>query len=240
MTHADQLALQAAAGRASSTTAGDSRPTTPCSRSNARCEPPSQRAFQLKGVAAMRKVDALTIDIQLEAPDAVLPEKLQFVAMMNKAWSEKHGVGPRAGLQRQAGDLRGPQRQRHRAVQAGALRARRAHRAAAPRRLVGLVPTGAAATSTSVELGHDQVRRDAAGGAGLGRGRPGARPAVPGHRPAEGRPAARAAADAPTSASSTWPSTSRATNCRTATSRAATRSRTCACARRSTTRSTCR
>ena len=54
--------------------------------------PPSQRAFQLRGVAAIRKVDALTIDIQLEAPDAVLPEKLQFVAMMNKAWCEKHGI----------------------------------------------------------------------------------------------------------------------------------------------------
>jgi peptide/nickel transport system substrate-binding protein len=54
--------------------------------------PTSQRAFQLKGVTAVRKVDGLTIDIQLEAPDAVLPEKLQFVAMMSKAWSEKHGV----------------------------------------------------------------------------------------------------------------------------------------------------
>ena len=54
--------------------------------------PTSQRAFQLKGVAAIRKVDAYTIDIQLEAPDAVLPEKLQFVAMMSKAWCEKHGV----------------------------------------------------------------------------------------------------------------------------------------------------
>ncbi len=54
--------------------------------------PSSQRAFQLKGVSAVRKVDGLTIDIQLEAPDAVLPEKLQFVAMMSKAWCEKHGV----------------------------------------------------------------------------------------------------------------------------------------------------
>ncbi len=53
---------------------------------------PSQRAFQLKGVSAVRKVDALTIDIQLEAPDAVLPEKLQYVAMMNKAWCDKHGL----------------------------------------------------------------------------------------------------------------------------------------------------
>lgn len=53
---------------------------------------PSQRAFQLKGVTAVRKLDPLTLEVQLEAPDAVLPEKLQFVAMMNKAWSEKHGV----------------------------------------------------------------------------------------------------------------------------------------------------
>ena len=54
--------------------------------------PPSQRAFQLKGVGSIRKIDPLTIEIQLEAPDAVLPEKLQFVAIMSKAWCEKHGV----------------------------------------------------------------------------------------------------------------------------------------------------
>jgi peptide/nickel transport system substrate-binding protein len=55
-------------------------------------EAPSQRAFQLKGVTAIRKIDALTLEIQLEAPDAVLPEKLQYVAMMNKAWAEKNNV----------------------------------------------------------------------------------------------------------------------------------------------------
>ncbi|MEO5735613.1 MAG: ABC transporter substrate-binding protein [Rubrivivax sp.] len=55
--------------------------------------PSSQRAFQLKGVTAVRAVDPLTIEFQLEAPDAVLPEKLQFVAMMSRAWSDKHGVG---------------------------------------------------------------------------------------------------------------------------------------------------
>jgi peptide/nickel transport system substrate-binding protein len=43
-------------------------------------------------VSAVRKIDALTIDIVMDAPDAVLPEKLQFVAIMNKAWCEKHGV----------------------------------------------------------------------------------------------------------------------------------------------------
>jgi peptide/nickel transport system substrate-binding protein len=55
-------------------------------------EAPSQRAFQLKGVSAIRKIDALTLEIQLDAPDAVLPEKLQYVAIMNKAWAERHGV----------------------------------------------------------------------------------------------------------------------------------------------------
>ena len=54
--------------------------------------PTSQRAFHLNGVTAIKKVDALTIDFQLEAPDAVLPEKLQYVAIMSKAWCEKNGV----------------------------------------------------------------------------------------------------------------------------------------------------
>jgi len=54
--------------------------------------PPSQRAFQLKGVKAVKKIDEATIEFQLEAPDAVLPEKLQFISMMSKAWAEKHGV----------------------------------------------------------------------------------------------------------------------------------------------------
>lgn len=54
--------------------------------------PPSQRAFQLKGVKAVKKIDERTIEIQLEAPDAVLPEKLPFIGMMSKAWSERHGV----------------------------------------------------------------------------------------------------------------------------------------------------
>ena len=53
---------------------------------------PSQRAFQLKGVSSARKVDDTTLEIVTEAPDAVLPEKLTFLPMMSRAWSEKHGV----------------------------------------------------------------------------------------------------------------------------------------------------
>jgi peptide/nickel transport system substrate-binding protein len=52
----------------------------------------SQRANQLRGVIGVRKVDELTIDVLLSAPDAVLPEKLWLVAMMSKPWAEKHGV----------------------------------------------------------------------------------------------------------------------------------------------------
>jgi peptide/nickel transport system substrate-binding protein len=53
---------------------------------------PSQRAFQIKGVSGARKVDTLTLDVLLEAPDAVLPEKLHYIGMMSKAWAERHGV----------------------------------------------------------------------------------------------------------------------------------------------------
>jgi len=52
----------------------------------------SQRAFQLRGVVEARKVDDLTVDFILADPDAVLPEKLIYVGMMSKAWSEAHGV----------------------------------------------------------------------------------------------------------------------------------------------------
>jgi peptide/nickel transport system substrate-binding protein len=52
----------------------------------------SQRAFQLRGIAEVRKVDELTVDFLLAAPDAVLPEKLIYVGVMSKAWSAAHGV----------------------------------------------------------------------------------------------------------------------------------------------------
>ncbi|HVG05658.1 MAG TPA: ABC transporter substrate-binding protein, partial [Burkholderiaceae bacterium] len=47
----------------------------------------SQRASQLRGITSVRKVDALTIEILLSAPDAVLPEKLWLIAMMSKPWA---------------------------------------------------------------------------------------------------------------------------------------------------------
>jgi peptide/nickel transport system substrate-binding protein len=52
----------------------------------------SQRSFQLKGVRTATAVDPLTVDLLLDAPDAVLPEKLQYIAIMSRAWSEQHGV----------------------------------------------------------------------------------------------------------------------------------------------------
>ena len=48
-----------------------------------------------------------TVDIILESPDAVLPEKLIYVGIMSKAWSAAHDVIAAAELQRQAGDVRG-------------------------------------------------------------------------------------------------------------------------------------
>ncbi|HUN93676.1 MAG TPA: ABC transporter substrate-binding protein [Burkholderiaceae bacterium] len=52
----------------------------------------SARASQLAGVAAARRVDDLTVDIDLSSPDAVLPEKLWQVAIMSKAWCVEHHV----------------------------------------------------------------------------------------------------------------------------------------------------
>ena len=52
----------------------------------------SQRSFQLRGVQTARKVDDLTVDFLLSAPDAVLPEKFAYVGIMSKAWSATHGV----------------------------------------------------------------------------------------------------------------------------------------------------
>lgn len=54
--------------------------------------PTSQRSFTLKHIAAVKKVDALTVDFQLSAPDAVFPEKLLLVSMMSQAWCKQHGV----------------------------------------------------------------------------------------------------------------------------------------------------
>ena len=53
---------------------------------------PSQRAFQLKGVTAVKKLDDLTLEISMAEPDAVLPEKMVSLAIMSRAWAVKHGV----------------------------------------------------------------------------------------------------------------------------------------------------
>ncbi len=53
---------------------------------------PSQRAFQLKGVVAAKKIDDATLEIDLEAPDAVLPQKFVALPMMSKAWCMAHKV----------------------------------------------------------------------------------------------------------------------------------------------------
>ena len=54
--------------------------------------PSSQRSFTLKGISAVNKVDALTVDFVLSTPDAVLPDKLSNVPMVSQAWCVQHGV----------------------------------------------------------------------------------------------------------------------------------------------------
>lgn len=52
----------------------------------------SQRSSQLRGIIGARKVDALTVDVLLAAPDAVLPEKLWLIGVMSRDWAAQHGV----------------------------------------------------------------------------------------------------------------------------------------------------
>jgi peptide/nickel transport system substrate-binding protein len=52
----------------------------------------SQRSFQLRGINEVRKVDEVTVDFLLAAPDAVLPEKVINVGIMSRAWAAAHGV----------------------------------------------------------------------------------------------------------------------------------------------------
>ena len=52
----------------------------------------SQRKNQMLGITGAKKIDAATIDLLTAQPDAVLPEKLILVGMVNKAWAEKHNV----------------------------------------------------------------------------------------------------------------------------------------------------
>jgi len=53
---------------------------------------PSQRSFQLQGVAGAKKIDEQTLEVSLEAPDAVLPEKFVNLPMLSAAWARKHKV----------------------------------------------------------------------------------------------------------------------------------------------------
>jgi peptide/nickel transport system substrate-binding protein len=53
---------------------------------------PSQRNFHLRNMTGVRRVDDLTVDVLLNATDAVLPEKTWLIAIMSKAWATKHNV----------------------------------------------------------------------------------------------------------------------------------------------------
>ena len=102
--------------------------------------------------------------------------------MMDKEWSEANNTITVAGLQGQEGQLRGPQRQRHRPY---ALVSREQDVKTVLKRNdaywgKGELPLGI----TEHHLSHDQGRRHARRGAALGRGRLRAGRARAGHRPA--------------------------------------------------------
>ncbi len=154
----------------------------------------SQRSFQLKGVTQARRVDDLTVDLLLESARRRAAGKAAVRLDDEPRLVAEERRGSVAGLQRQAGDLCRAQRQRHGALSARALRARRAHHAAGPSAMVGR-RRQAQRQRHRGQLRADQAGRDAAGGAGFRRDRPRARPAVPGRAAPAGQPAHRAAAD---------------------------------------------
>jgi peptide/nickel transport system substrate-binding protein len=198
--------------------------------------PPSQRSFQLKGVLGARKVDEQTLEVLLEAPDAVLPEKFINLPMMSRAWSEKNkvelaqdfngkqetfavrnanGTGPYL-LERYEPDIRTVLRRNPRWWGWSDKRSGNVDE------VVWLTIRSDATRLAALISGEADMVLD---------------PPTPDVQRLQSE-ASLTLAQMPTSASSTWPSTSPATSSSTATSRAATRSRTSASAAPSTTRST--
>ena len=132
-----RLALQAAAGREVSRRRAVHRGRCRVfDRARAERRLRSARS-SCAAITGVRKIDALTIDVQLCR--ARRRAARQAVADRD----DEQGVGGKArrhaaaGLQRQAGDLRGAQCERHRAVRLEDVRARPAHRADREPALVG-------------------------------------------------------------------------------------------------------
>ena len=57
-----------------------------------RARPDVAARLPVEGRDRAKKVDDLTLEVQLATPDAVLPEKFVGLAIMSKAWCVKHGV----------------------------------------------------------------------------------------------------------------------------------------------------
>ena len=189
-------------------------------------QPTSQINNYAAGVGTPKKIDDLTVEFTLTAVNPIFLEHLDTLWIMSKAWSEKNKVDEAARLQEQGRELRLAERQRHRPVHAGQPRARHQDGLQAQPELLG--------QDRRQRPGHrlhaDRQRRDAPGGAGLGRDRFRPRPGAARHRQAAqhaGREGDRRARRTGSS-SSAW--TRAATSCSTAASRARTRSRTSASA----------
>jgi peptide/nickel transport system substrate-binding protein len=59
---------------------------------NRALSPQSNVTIYIDSVSGIAKVDDLTVDITTKYPDAVLPEKMSRIFIMNKAWSEANKV----------------------------------------------------------------------------------------------------------------------------------------------------
>ena len=105
----------------------------------------------------------LTVHIKTKGPNPLLPNYLTNMFIMDKEWSEANNTVTVQDYKEQEGQLRGPQRQRHRALRARVARAGRQDRAEAQRWLLG--QGRVAAGHHRDHLSDDQVRRHARRGA---------------------------------------------------------------------------
>jgi ABC-type transport system substrate-binding protein len=89
------------------------------------------------GVQGARKIDDHTVLIYTTVPNPVLLRQLTEIRIMSKRLVGEEQGAAAAELRAEGGDLRGPQRQRHRAVHAEIARSRRAHRVHRQSELLG-------------------------------------------------------------------------------------------------------
>ena len=137
----------------------------------ARADTSQLRAYS-NAAGTPKKIDDLTVEFVTNGPNPVELEHIATINIMSKAWCEKNRCDEAAELQGEGGHDHRARGQRHRTLHAGVAPARREDRAQEEPELVGHQGRLVRRQRRRGHLHADRVRRDARGGAHLGRGRP--------------------------------------------------------------------